>query len=105
MEDRKPRTAEEYVKLVDRAILEADELCACYEFDMEDPGDHLRYLEPLQEGLRRLRQSMADGSYEFENKELPFMVLVKRYHEQLPFARLLLTINETHRYGLDISAE
>ena len=101
----RPKTAEQYVGLIEQAIIELDELRACIEFDMEDPGDALRFLEPLEEGLRRLRSTMADGSYLFENKDLPFMEIANRYRNQLPFVELLVTINQTHREGLDISGE
>lgn len=100
MKEIRPKTAEEYVRMVDQAIIDIEELIACYEYDMEDPGTHMRYLEPLIEQVRALRASMADGSYTFANKDLPFMELVRKHTEQLPFAHLLGVINDTHRKGL-----
>ena len=99
----RPKSAEEYVELVESALDELNELTASYEFDVEDAGSAVAILEPLKEGLRKLRASMADGSYFFENKDLPFMVLVNRYHQAIPFTEVLATINKTHREGLDIS--
>lgn len=99
----RPKTAEEYVSLVESALAELDELTASYEFDVEDAGQAVALIEPLKEGLRKLRASMADGSYFFENKDLPFMALVNRYHRAIPFVDVLATINKTHREGLDIS--
>jgi len=88
--------------MVEQAIIEVEELVSCYEYDMEDVGKHLAYLEPLVQALRRLRASMADGSYEFGNEDLPFMPLVLTHRSQLPFGELLVTINETHRNGLAV---
>ncbi|HEY0634727.1 MAG TPA: hypothetical protein VGE00_05025 [Gammaproteobacteria bacterium] len=102
MLNQRPKSPEAYVKMVEQAIIEVEELVSCYEYDMEDVGKHLEYLEPLTQGLRRLRASMADGSYEFGHDDLPFMSLVAKHRAQLPFAELLVTINETHRNGLAV---
>ena len=98
----KPKTAEEYVKLVEQAVIEVSELRASLEYDMEEEGQRYAFLEPLEQEVRRLRASMADGSYQFENKDLPFMVIVNRFKSRIPFSDLLATINRTHREGLDI---
>ncbi len=98
----RPKTAEQYVRMVDQAIVEVEELRSCYEYDMEDPGTHLTYLDPLEQMLRRLRAAMADGSYEFANEDLPFMDLVNKHGKALPFSNLLAVINHTHRNGLEI---
>jgi hypothetical protein len=102
MKDMRPQSAEEYVNMVDQAITEVDEFIACLEFDMEDPGDQLRVLTPLLENLRSVRAAMADGSYQFENRDLPFMEVANRFNTRLPFSLLLATINQTHRNGLKI---
>ncbi len=105
MVDMRAKTVEEYVRLVDQAVVEIDEFIACLEFDMDDPGEQLKVLSPLLESAKAIRQSMADGSYEFENKDLPFMEVANRLSSQLPFAQLLVAINQTHRYGLNIESE
>jgi len=102
MLDQRPKSPEDYAKMVEQAIIEVEELVSCYEYDMEDVGKHLAYLEPLIQGLRRLRASMTDGSYEFANEDLPFMALAVKHRSQLPFSELLVTINETHRNGLAV---
>jgi len=102
MLNMRPKSPEAYVKMVDQAIIELEELVSCYEYDMEDVGKHLEYLEPLIQGLRRLRASMAEGSYEFGSEDLPFMPLVVKHRGQLPFSELLVTINDTHRNGLAV---
>jgi hypothetical protein len=100
----RPKTPEAYVRLVDQALIEAEELRACYEFDMEETGVHMSYLDPLEQMLRKLRASMADGSYVFENKDLPFMEIANKYRDKLPFTELLVVINHTHRNGLSTDA-
>lgn len=105
MVDLRPKTAEEYVRMVDQAIIEIEEFIACLEFDMENPGDQLRVLNPLLDQVREIRQGMADGSYEFANKDLPFMEVANRLSSQLPFTSLLAVINQTHRQGLNIESD
>jgi len=105
MVNMKPKTAKEYVDLVDQAIIEVDEFIACLEFDMEDPGDQLRVLNPILENLRTIRASMADGSYEFKDQDLPFMAVANKLNTQLPFSHLLALINDTHRNGLNIDTD
>jgi hypothetical protein len=100
--DLKPKTPEEYVHLVDQAIIELEELIATYDYDIEDAGAQHKYLEPLLNMVRDVRRGMSDGSYEFTNEDLPFMALVTRYRTRLPFADLLTMINHTHRNGLSV---
>lgn len=102
MLNQRPKSPDTYVKMVEQAIIEVEELVSCYEYDMDDVGKHLEYLEPLVQGLRSLRASMADGSYEFGREDLPFMPLVIKHRSQLPFSELLVTINETHLNGLAV---
>ena len=105
MVDMRAKTVEDYVRLVDQAVIEIDEFIACLEFDMDDPGEQLKVLSPLLEAVTAIRNGMADGSYEFENKDLPFMDVANRLSSQLPFTLLLEAINQTHRRGLNIEAD
>lgn len=105
MASMKPKTAAQYVDLLDQAIIEVGEFIACLEFDMEDPGDQLRILNPILQSQRNLRASMADGSYLFENKDLPFMAVANKLNPRLPFAHMSAPINDTHRCGLDIDTD
>ncbi len=104
MEERRPRTPEEYVRLVEQAIGEVHDLRAGLDYDIEEEGARYVFLEPLEKALTELRASMADGSYHFANEDLPYMKLVNRFRRSIPFAKLLARINETHRKGLDIDA-
>jgi hypothetical protein len=105
MVDMRAKNVEAYVGLVDQAIIEIEEFIACLEFDMEDPGDQMRVLTPLFDEVKKMRQGMADGSYEFENKDLPFMDVANRLSSTLPFTQILVAINQTHRYGLNIESD
>lgn len=98
----KPKTADEYVKMVRQAVAEVEELRACAEFEAEEEGRHYPFLDQMEAGIKELYQSMVDGTYIFENKDLPFMAVVNRFKNQIPFARLLALINRTHREGLEI---
>ena len=46
---------------------------------------------------------MEEGSYRFENKDLPFMDIVDKYDtDKLPFRFPRRQINETRRQGLGV---
>lgn len=100
---QRPHTAQAYVDLVEQAIFEVEELRLASEYDMESMGESNRFLDELEQGVRALRQSMADGSYQFGRQDLPFMALVERQSDHaLPFKYLFKVINETHKLGLDV---
>lgn len=98
----RPKTVEEYVKLVDQAIIEVDEMIACMEYESEDGGAQSRFLDPVLASLQDIRAAMADGSYIFEDKDLSFMGVANQLGNSLPFSELLAVINVTHRKGLDV---
>ncbi|VAW77093.1 hypothetical protein MNBD_GAMMA15-1073 [hydrothermal vent metagenome] len=99
----RPKTAEEYVDLVDQALFEIEDLRAAAEYDMESMGAATDFLSELERDVRTLRDSMADGSYLFGKEDLRFVNVVARQDERiLPFKQLLLKINETHRKGLEV---
>jgi hypothetical protein len=99
-------TTEEYVELVNQVIFDLEELIASTAYDVDEIGNSPAYLDLLLKEVRELRKSMADGSYLFGRGDLPFMRLVKRSNEKtLPFIRLFYRINQTHKLGLDISAD
>ncbi|HEC29756.1 MAG TPA: general secretion pathway protein GspF [Gammaproteobacteria bacterium] len=99
----KARSTDEYVDLVQQAVFEVDELYMAAEFDMESMGATANFVDDLAKTLKALLASMKDGSYHFENRDLPFMPIVERENERtLPFKFMLRRINETHRYGLEV---
>lgn len=99
----RPKTAEQYVGLVDQALCEVDELRMSAEYDMDSLGGVLPVLDSLERMLKDLRSSMADGSYKFKNEDLPFMGLVEKVDERVfPIKYMFRMINDTHRNGLDV---
>ena len=53
--------------------------------------------------VRKVYDDMVSGKYEWGfGEDLPFMPLVVKYGRFIPFQRLLMTINETHKNGLDV---
>ncbi len=101
----RPKTAEQYVKMVDQAIIEVDELRSSYEYDIEEMGSVPAYLDTLEQILKDLRRTMAEGRYEFADTDLPYMEIVNRNRSRIPFADLLAMINKTHKEGLDTENE
>lgn len=97
------KTVEAYVGLVDQALDELDELRMAAEYDMDSLGQAIPFLDTLEGMVKDLRSSMGDGSYRFENKDLPFMELVEEADDRLlPFKYMFRVINDTHRLGLDV---
>jgi hypothetical protein len=102
----RPKTPEEYVDLVDQALFEIEDLRLAAEYDTDSMGAATEFLEELEGDVRRLRESMADGSYQFGKENLPFVKVVEAQDERiLPFKMLLLKINETHINGLDVEGD
>jgi hypothetical protein len=99
----RPKTAEAYVDLVDQALFEIEDLRLAAEYDMDSMGAATEFLAELEQDVRKLRNSMADGSYRFGKEDLPFVKVVAHQDERvLPFKQLLLKINETHVNGLEV---
>lgn len=97
------KTAEEYVAWVEQALVELEEVRACFEFEADSEQSPLWYLEPIEEVLHAMRKGMSDGSYLFADEDLPYMPLLNKMSSKIPFATILASINETHRHGLDIN--
>lgn len=103
MSIQRARSAEEYIDFVQQALFEIKELRVAAEYDMEDLGRSLKFVDDLEESMRALYNAMEAGTYRFENRDLPFMEIVDKHDtDQLPFRHLLRQINETHRQGLDV---
>ena len=99
----RPKTPEEYVDLVDQALFEIEDLRMAAEYDMDSMGDATEFLDQLERDVRKLRESMANGNYQFGKENLPYVKVVEKQDERiLPFKLLLLKINETHIKGLDV---
>lgn len=100
---KRPKTVDQYVELVKQAMFEVEELRMAAEYDLEQMGGVMTFLELLEEQVKALWDSMVQGTYEFRDEDLPFMRIVNTADERLlPFKFLLRVINETHRKGLDV---
>ncbi|MCK5382189.1 MAG: hypothetical protein KAJ65_00410 [Gammaproteobacteria bacterium] len=99
-----PKTAEEYVRLVDQALDELGDILEAASYDFDEVESNLDFIEALKKELTEMRASMRDGSYQFGRNDLPLMRIVKkRTEKELPCIRLFYIINQTHRQGLDTS--
>ncbi len=106
MSVRRARTAEEYGEMVKQALYEVEELRHCLEFELEDELQRFPdFLEPLEEGVRELYDSMVVGYYCFGREDLPFMDVALEHARDIPFLYLLKRINETHLRGVDVDGE
>ncbi len=100
-----PLTVAEYLDLVDQAIYEVGELIRCAE-DEADPDEYeftpqLPQFGELERGLKQLHAEVAAGSHAFgNNADLPFMPLVRKLGDRLPFRTLIETINTAHKTGV-----
>lgn len=102
---RRAKSVDEYVDWVRQGVFEVGDLRECLEYELEDLTKFPAFLDPLEEGIKALYQSMLDGSYSFGREDLPFIDLAAHYSEDIPFHTLLKQINETHRKGLDVEGE
>jgi predicted DNA-binding ArsR family transcriptional regulator len=102
--DGQPKTAQEYVRLVDQALDEVGDILEAASYDFDEVESNVGFIEALKKELTEMRESMRDGSYQFGRNDLPLMRIVKKHTEKdLPCIRLFYMINQTHRQGLDIS--
>lgn len=101
---QRARSAEEYIEWVKQAVFEVGDLRDCFDYQMEEMATYPAYLEPLEQGIKELYQSMVDGEYTFGREDLSFMGVLERHGDDVPFAVLLRQINETHRKGIDVDA-
>jgi hypothetical protein len=102
---RRARSADEYIQWVKNAVFEAEDLRNCFEFEMEEGGRYPAFLEPLSQSIDNLFAQMKQGDYHFGREDLPFMDIVHRYGDEIPFATLLKQINETHRKGIEVDGD
>ena len=104
--DNRPKTAEQYIDLIDQALFEIGDLRAAAEYDGESMAGVTEFLGNLERDVSAIRQAMVEGRYQFGGNDLPFMRIVERQDDRvLPFKYLLRMINATHRLGLDVDGE
>ncbi len=76
---RRAKSVDEYVEWVRQAVFEVGDLRDCLEYELEDASRFPAFLDPLEEGIKGIYQSMQDGTYVFGREDLPFMDLAERY--------------------------
>jgi hypothetical protein len=102
---RRAKTVDEYVEWVRQAVFEVGDLRDCLEFELEDLNRFPALLDPLEQGIKDLYESMKAGTYSFGREDLRFMDLAEKYAGEVPFVALLKQINETHRKGLEVEGD
>jgi hypothetical protein len=90
---------------VAQAVFGVDDLRDFLECEIEDMSKFPVFLDPLEEGIKSVYESMKAGTCSFAREDLPSMDLAARCSEEVPFHTLLKQINETHRHGLDVEGE
>jgi len=102
---RGPRTAEEFLHLLDEAIFELKDVLACAEDEsdvsMEFTSNVPMYEQLLAEYEELKTQFSADEIAVGRGKDLPFMPMVERAHDRIPFVDLLGLINQGYKNGFD----
>jgi len=102
---QRARSAEEYAEWVKQAKFEVEDMRLCLVYDQDEIGEGRlfpTFLEPLSDSIETIYQSMCSGEYTFGREDLPFVEILDRHANDIPFYLLLRQINETHRYGLDV---
>ena len=97
------RNLSEFAELVRQAKYELDELRACLEYDDDESATYKPYLDPLDNMLRELDESLTTDRYHGTGggHDLPFMPLFIRHERDIPFREILRTLNATHREGFE----
>ena len=99
-----PRTQDEYLDLVDQVIFETEEVLMCAD-DEGDPEDHefsdiLPVYEQLSKELKKLHADVLQGRHAIgKGEDLPFMPLVAKWKERIPFHDLLAALNYVYKTG------
>jgi len=99
---QRARSVDEYIDWIKQARFEVADLRECLLYEEEHLSHFPPYLDPVSEGINKVYDAMCNGTYAYGREDLPFMEMVHRYADDIPFHTLLKQINETHRKGLDV---
>lgn len=94
------RSRAEFVELVDQALVEVADLRDVLSFDEAQMSGAGSFIDEMDQGLRELRDALANGGYRHRDADLPFMEAIRDVDALIPFRHLLLRINATHRKGV-----
>lgn len=99
---KRPNTIDAYIYLVQSALDDVIDLKMSAEYDMEDMGEALSFVDELENEVKKLLSNLKSDNYEFKDEDLPLMSIVNAQNDlMLPFKNLFLRINDTHRKGLE----
>jgi hypothetical protein len=99
---KRPATIEAYIYLVQSALDDVIDLKMSAEYDMEDMGEALSFVDGLEIEISKLLSDLKSGDYEFVDEDLSLMTIVNAQNNlMLPFKTLFFRINDTHRKGLE----
>jgi len=100
---KRPKTVDEYVDLMHQAVYEIDEFRTSLDYDPENAEMFGAFLDQLDHLVRKVYDDMVSGTYQWGfGEDLPFMPIVVKYGRYIPFQRLLMLVNDTHKNGLDV---
>ncbi len=97
-----PHTTREFLECIDQVLFELDALLESIGYDEKDDFEPFTPVyERLKKELLQLREAVAAGRHEFATgRDLPFMRIVQRYGDVIPFHRALHSVNDAHLSGL-----
>lgn len=95
-----PTSVDECLDLIDQAIFEIDDvpMCAADEGDEDwEFSDLLPLYQQLVGELERLHEAVRSGQHAYATgADRPFMAVVRRHRERIPFSNLFEALNRTH---------
>lgn len=99
-----PTSVDEYLDLIDQAIFEVEDvlMCAADEGDEDwEFSDLLPMYQQIVADLKRLHEAVHARRHVYANgTDLPFMAIVRRHQERIPFNSLFEALNRTHLAGI-----
>lgn len=91
-------TLEHYIKLVDDALFDIQDMRSAIEFDEDYMMASAQFVGPLAKDLEQLKKELLEDSHQFGGQDLPYMQYLKKLPEEVvPFKYLLKVINEVHK--------
>lgn len=96
-----PRTAAEFVDLVDATIFKMQDLTQCAEDDIDDElSDLVPTFNTIEHALKDLRCRLGRRVSFDSSDDLPFMRLARACRHVIPFSPMLDSINRAHQQGV-----
>ncbi len=101
LEPDTPATAEHFIKMIDEALLEIQDVYNALEYEMDGLSKAMDFLPAVDTQLKHMKAELLDGTHQFGTADLDYMPMIAPQNTYvLPFKRLLMEINRIHRQGL-----